>query len=311
MASILITGASGFVGENLARRLRAEGHELTLAFHSTPPRARGDRCLQFDLSRPGDFTRAAADLRADLVVHTAALIGPDLCERNPDLARAVNAEGTREVGRWAASRQARLIYFSTDLVYDGESPPYTEESPPGPLNVYAGTKLQGEEEVRSNCSDWVVLRLALSYGPVRGHRGEWTWSMRKDLAEGKNLTLFTDQIRTPAYAGDTVEAVCRFVRNRCRGTFNLGGSESISRYDFGLQFARVFGLPIGRLLPVSMAEIPSGAPRPRDCSLDTEKLRRETGLRTCNVREGLLRQLAEEQTALDALQPGAGAWRVP
>ena len=295
MTSVLITGASGFVGENLAHRFRREGCELALTHCSTAPRAAADRHFRVDLSRPGDFTRALGDFRADAVVHTAALINPDFCERNPEQAWAVNAGGAGEVSRWAESRGARMIYFSTDLVYDGEGGPNAEDDRPGPLNVYGKTKLQGEEEVRGNCSDWVVVRLALSYGPVRGHRGEWTAGMRKALAAGKNLTLYTDQIRTPAYVGDTVEAVCRFARSRCRGVFNLGGSESLSRYAFGLKFARVFGLPAERFLPIRMADLPTEAPRPRDCSLDTGKILKEIGLKTCDAEQGLRRQQEEEK----------------
>jgi dTDP-4-dehydrorhamnose reductase len=97
--------------------------------------------------------------------------------------------------------------------------------------------------------------------------------------------------------GDTVEAVSRFAQGRGRGLYHVGGSEPVSRYAFGLAFARIFGLPEERFLPVRMEDVTMAAPRPRDCSLDTGKIFREIGLKPCGVEEGLRRQQAEETAA--------------
>jgi len=293
--TILITGASGFVGENIAHRLRAAGDRLFLVSAQQRPRAAGERCFTADLAARGSFTRALGDLRVDAVVHTAAVTSPDACQRDPERARAVNVEGTREVAAWAQARGARMIYFSTDLVYDGRKAFVREDEPPAPANLYGRTKLAGEEAVRGACSDWVVLRLALSYGPARGARGDWTAAMRAALAEGKDLTLFTDQFRTPAYAGDTAEAVCRLTRGLGRGLYHMGGGERVSRYAFGLRFAEAYGIPRERIRPVRMADLPMDAPRAADCSLDTGKISRELGLSPCGVAEGLRRQRLEER----------------
>ena len=138
MKSVLITGASGFVGENLAHRF-AQDCNLSLAFGQQKPRARADKAFSVDLARRDNFSSTLADLTVDTVVHTAAMVSPDLCEREPQMAQAVNAEGTGEVARWAEARGARMIYFSTDLVFDGQKGWYKEEDAPGPMNVYGMT----------------------------------------------------------------------------------------------------------------------------------------------------------------------------
>lgn len=289
----LITGAAGFVGENLAHRFAGDT-ELALAYGRQRPRAASDKIFSVDLAVRGDFSRALGDLNPDTVIHTAAVTSPDLCEKNPRLAHAVNVDGTREIAQWAEARGARMIYFSTDLVFDGEKSWYREEDTPGPLNLYGKTKLEGEEEVLRICSRWVIVRMALSYGATRGAGGDWTLSMRRALAAGKTLHLYTDQFRTPAYIGDTAEAVFRLAGRNRNGIYHVGGAERISRYDFGRKFCHIFGLNPIRFVPVRMEEVRMDAPRAKDCSLDTEKIRRETGLVPCDVEQGLRRQKQEE-----------------
>lgn len=295
MRAVLVTGASGFLGENLTYGFLSRRLRVFLAYGTTEPRARAERAFQVDLCKRGDFSRVLGDLTVEVVVHTAAMVSPDACERSPEGARAVNVEGTREIAEWAEARGARMIYFSTDLVYDGNDSPYGEDDTPNPINVYGRTKLAGEEEVQRICSGWNILRLALSYGPTRGARGDWTWKMRQALREGKDLTLFTDQYRTPAYAGDTVEAVFRIIERDANGIYHLGGAERISRYEFGRRFARIFHLPADRIRAVQMSHARASASRGKDCALNTDKLRRHTGLHVCNVEEGLHRQRQEEE----------------
>ena len=295
MQSVLITGASGFVGENLAHRFK-EGCRLYLAYGLQTPRAKADEVFSVDLAVRNDFSRVLRDLQVDTVVHTAAIGSPGLCEEDPSMAHAVNVEGTQEVARWAEARGATMIYFSTDLVFDGKKGRYEEEDAPGPRNVYARTKLEAECEVARICTKWVIVRLALSYGPTRGARGDWTLAMRRTLEEGGTLRLFTDQYRSPAYVGDTAEAVFRLARAGKTGIYHMGGGERVNRYAFGQTFCRIFGLAEERFLRARMEELQMDAPAPPDCSLNTEKLTREIGLVTCGVEEGLRRQKMEEET---------------
>ena len=302
MQSVLITGASGFVGENLAHRFKEECN-LYLAYGLQGPRTKADEIFSVDLGLRDDFSRVLGDFNVDTVVHTAAIASPGLCEEDPSMAHAVNVEGTQEVARWAEARGAGMIYFSTDLVFDGKKGLYEEEDAPGPVNVYARTKLEAEGEVTRICTKWVIVRLALSYGPTRGARGDWTLAMRRTLEQSGTLRLFTDQYRSPAYVGDAAEAVFRLARAGKTGIYHLGGGERVNRYGFGQAFCRIFGLDEERFVPVRMKEVQMGAPAPPDCSLNTDKLARETGLVTCGVEQGLRHQKMEEE----ALAKGGGA----
>ncbi len=292
--SVLITGASGFVGEHLVRRFAA-CPKLYVACRSLKPRAPWAAAYQADLAVRGSLSRALADVEVDVVVHTAALSTPDACEADPGLARAVNVEGTEEVARWAQSRRARLIYFSTDQVFDGRKGAYDETDEPSPLNTYGRSKLEGELVVAKHVSDWVVIRLALSYGATLGGRGDWTWRLRQGLAEGRTFRLFTDQFRTPAYVEDVAEAVWRLARGQGSGLYHLGGAERLSRYAFGLRIARAFGLPSERLIPAKMEEVALPARLVRDGSLVSQRISDALGIRLCDVSEGLERQRRQEE----------------
>ena len=299
MHTVLITGASGFVGENLAHRFAREA-EVALAYGTQRPRAVTEKAFSVDLAVRDNFTRVLGDLAVDTVIHTAAMVSPDQCEKNPHMAQAVNVEGTREVAHWAEARNAAMVYFSTDLVFDGKKGAYNEGDAPAPLNVYGRTKLAGEEEVLRICTRSVVVRLALSYGTTRGARGDWTLSMRRALDAGKTLHLYTDQFRSPAYVGDTAEAVFRLARSGRNGIYHMGGGERVSRYDFARKFCRIFGLDEQRFVPVRMEETRMDAPRATDCSLDTEKISREIGLVPCGVEQGLRLQKLEEEALAEA-----------
>ncbi len=295
MPSVLITGASGFLGEHLAWRFERAGYTLYLTYSTQIPRSQAQGLYHIDLSKRGSLSSGLNDLASvDIVVHTAALADADRCEEDPLLARAINVEGTREVAQWAAYHGVRLIYVSTDLVYDGEKGMYTEDDVPRPINVYGSTKLQGEHIVRDLCASWAIIRLSLSYGPSKGKRGDWTRRMREDLAAGKDLYLFTDQYRTPVYVEDAAEAVLRLAETAATGIYHVGGSERVTRYEFGCTFARIFDLPMKKLHPIQMKDISAKAPRGRDCSLVTEKLSRELGICPCTVEQGLLRQKERE-----------------
>ncbi len=291
MSTILLTGATGFIGENIIHHLACH-HRIYAVSQGQKPVGPTDCCFTVDLADRGAFTKALGDLQVDIVIHAAAISKPDVCEKAPDRAYAVNVEGTKEVAQWTKARGARLIYFSTDLVFDGKKGYYREDDPTGPVNLYSQTKLEGEKWVQQIAANSVIVRLALSYGPTRGTRGDWTAEMRKRFEAGQTLHLFTDQYRTPAYAGDTAEAVLRLIQAKAKGTYHIGGGERLSRYEFGIKFAHIFGLPQERFVPAPMASVGMKMPQPADCSLNTDKLTRELGLNPVKIEDGLRQQLS-------------------
>ena len=250
-----ITGANGLIGSQI---VRATPREWT---------ARGLTRADFDLT---DFAavRAAFDReRPQLVIHCAAMSKTGACEANPELARLNNIEVTRVLCELAAD--IPLIFFSTDLVFDGTRGNYTESDAPNPLNVYARTKLDAERVVLANPRHTVV-RTSLNAGvTARGDAFNELW--RAVWQRGETLPLFTDEFRCPLAAEVTARAVWELAAAERPGLYHLAGAERLSRYEIGeLLVARCPQLR-PRLERDSVKNF-TGPRRSPDCSVDISKI---------------------------------------
>jgi len=298
MRRILITGASGFLGWNLARALRA-GNEVWGTYHEHSIRLEGCRLEKVDVCSEHDIKTLMEMASPEVVLHAAALIDVDLCEKEREKASRVNTVGTQRMARLAAETGSRLICFSTDMVFDGEKGMYTEEDAPRPINRYGETKLAGERLALGAFPDAVVARLALMYGRVEGGYGSFLAWMLQRLKAGESVPLFVDQFRTPLYVGDVCLAIKRMIEDlHVKGIYHFAGPERVSRYEFGIQLAEMYDFPKRLLRPVRMCDLERLMPRPRDTSLDNRKAEREIGMTFKGIREGLR---AMEESAVNSV----------
>ncbi|HOE27950.1 MAG TPA: SDR family oxidoreductase [bacterium] len=287
MQRILITGASGFLGWNLARSLSGTC-ELWGTFASHPVDIPGCLMERLDLEGAGDLTALVRRVRPAAVLHAAALVDVDLCEREPARARRLNVEAVGRIAEAAAEIGARLVYFSSDMVFDGTKGMYTEEDEPSPISVYGETKLEGERLALRTASSNVVARLSLMYGAGPAPHSSFLGWMRGRLEKGETVNLFTDQYRTPLYVRDACRAIGRILaRPEARGVYHLAGPERMNRYELGRLAAAVFGFPERLLNPVRMDEMQGLMPRPKDNSMDNRKAARELGMQFTKAADGL------------------------
>lgn len=300
MARLLITGASGFLGWNLARSLRA-GHEIRGTFYRNPVPIEGCAMDRADLSSGEGLAEVVEAFAPDAIIHAAALIDIDLCEREREMARAVNEEGTRGVARIAAEAGARMIYFSTDMVFDGERGMYGEEDEPRPINYYGETKLAGEKWVFEYCPAAVVMRVSLIYGRGNGVHESFLGRMLKRLERGETFPVFTDQCRTPTFVKDICAAVgIALEDDDIGGLYHVSGPENLSRHEMGKEIVRVFGFPEDLIRPLKMADLEGFMPRPRDISLDNGKAAGAFGLGFTGFGAGL--EAVKEEYGKDELR---------
>jgi len=287
MKRILVTGVSGFLGRHVALRLR-DRHRVVGTYREHAVTLDGCVTRPLDIADRDGVATLCREFQPEVVVHTIALSDVDRCERDPDVADRVNVEGTAHVAQAAVEVGARLIYISTDQVYDGANGEYNEADTPRPLMVYGRTKLEGERRAAASGSDVVILRLALMYGwgtPTRATFIDW---MLARLHTGQEVPLFIDQYRTPLYVVQGAEVIGRLIETPgIRGVFNLGGGERLDRYAFGVKVCEVFDLPKRYLKPIEMAAVGSTTPRPPDCSLNSAKISSLLHCRPLTVEEGL------------------------
>lgn len=266
---LLVTGASGFLGWTLAR-LAAREHRVFGAFHAHPVEIPGVTTTCLDLCDYAALKEAFSAIKPDAIIHTAALGAPNACQEDPGLARRINVEASLNLAGLAADHGVAFAFTSTDLVFDGLHPPYTEDSPVSPVSRYAETKVLAEEGILARHPQAGVFRLPLMFGPPSPWSQNFAQSFLRDLRAGKELKLFTDEKRTPVSSLAAATGLLRFT-GRHAGRLHLGGRESVSRYDLGRRMAEVLSIAHARLTPIRQRDLPMAAPRPPDVSLDSAR----------------------------------------
>jgi dTDP-4-dehydrorhamnose reductase len=267
----LVTGATGQLGAYLVRELVGRGVAVTAWGHSRPAPVFGVTARPVDLTDPGGLAAAFAEARPGVVLHAAAVSAVGDCARDPERAEAVNGGGTAALGALCERVGIRLVYVSTDLVFDGERPPYSESSPVNPLSVYGRSKATGERAVLSNPRN-VVARVSLLFGPSRNGRPNFFDSQVAALREGRPLRLFHDEWRTPLGLATAARALAEIATSDVAGLLHVGGPERMSRVEMGHRLAAHLGINRPLTEPISRRSVP-GEPRPRDTSLDSSRWR--------------------------------------
>jgi S-adenosylmethionine synthetase len=266
MQTCLVTGASGFLGAEMARRLAAE-------YRVVPAGGRRSvgACRPVDLRDPGAIRSLLAEFQPDVVVHCAAYRDPDFCEEHPDDARRLNRESAREfVERLPPA--TRLVFISTDYVFDGRNPPYHEDSPRNPVSLYGQLKADAEDLVLRR-EGGLILRMPVLVGPaLAGGPPGFLELMARDLQHRKPGAVDDILLRFPTAIADVAEAAAFLLRRGLQGIFHVSGARGGTRYAWTVELAQILGLPADHLHPTGTV-VPRKAARPRNSALSTNRLR--------------------------------------
>ncbi len=216
------------------------------------------------------------DISPDAVIHAAAFTLVDQCEEEPELAWEVNVVGTANVAVACKSLGCRLVYLSTDYVFDGKSvEPYREEDPVSPLGVYGNTKWKGELAVLEEGPDnSLIVRTAWVYG--HGGRNFVDAILEKGNL-GEPLKVVTDQKGSPTFSDDLADALNALLSIQANGTVHVTGHGACTWYEFAKEVLSTSGLEVGLLEETTSATLGRRAPRPSYSVLDDEVFRSLTG----------------------------------
>jgi len=231
---------------------------------------------EVDIQKEDESITKIEKLRPEIVIHIAAYTDVDGCELNRGKAFAVNAEGTRHVALAASKCHAKMVYLSTDYVFDGEKKePYLENDPPHPLNVYGDSKLKGEQYVQEWVKDSLIIRTQWLYGPFGKN---FVDSILRQAREKDALSIVNDQIGSPTYTADLAKAISALIQFDARGIFHVANSDLCTWYTFGRAILKLSGVNRVRVVPISSKELARPAARPSYSVLNCKKLEKETGL---------------------------------
>jgi dTDP-4-dehydrorhamnose reductase len=268
---ILVTGASGLLGLNLALEAAAKGHSVTGVTNRNRLKTREFECLTADLLEPGTLENLLEHTQPDWVIHCAALANVDACEERPELAQRLNSEIPGKLARLVARGGARLVHISTDAVFDGQRGGYREGDAPNPLSTYARTKLTGEYQVAAANPQAIIARVNLFGWSVSGQRSLAEFFVNHLQAE-EPVNGFTDVFFCPLLVNDIAHLLLRMLALELSGLFHVVSSECLSKYDFGMHLARRFGLDASLIRPTSVTQGGLKAARSPNLTLDTHKL---------------------------------------
>ncbi|MFA5358755.1 MAG: dTDP-4-dehydrorhamnose reductase [Patescibacteria group bacterium] len=273
-SKILITGGSGMLGSSLFFTWQ-EKADIYLLSRELPAYDQ-EKSVSVDLTDGQKTLEAVKKISPDIIVHTAAMTNVDYCEDNPEQARAVNVMATENIALATKEIGAKLVYISTDFVFDGKKGNYTEEDVPNPLSVYAKTKWEGEEVVRNILTDWLIIRTTI-YGWNILQKSCFPEAVINALSQGKEFTPFEDQYSTPVFTETLADVLWQLLEKNKIGIYNVTCNEILSKYQWAQMVADEFGLDQSSLRPVPFALAILRAPRPVNASLNNAKLLSELG----------------------------------
>jgi dTDP-4-dehydrorhamnose reductase len=259
---ILLTGAGGQLGGYLLRELQGSA-DAVIAWA-------GSRAV--DLRNKDAVVAALREARPDAVIHAAAVSSVARCHADPQTAHAVNVGGTDLLARLADEARARLVFVSTDLVFDGENAPYAEDDRPSRLSVYGRTKADAEAAVLARPRT-VVARVSLLFGPSLVGRPSFFDEKVAALRDRRPCPLFADEWRTPLSLRTAARALVALARSDYEGVLHVGGPERLSRLEMGRRLAAFLGVDAVALVETTRAAAAVPGPRPRDTSLDSSRWR--------------------------------------
>jgi len=272
---VFVFGASGLVGSAIVRtcvRRRLETFALVGSRSSGVDGTVSERPI--DVTDRETVERLILEEWPDVVINAAAISNPAGVDRDPGLAEKVNVAFPRQLAMLTRHIGAKLVHFSTDMVFDGKEGGYRSTATPAPTTLYGQMKLLAEKEVlRFNDERPIVLRITLVNGnSVTGQRSVHE-KLLSAVADGKTPKLFTDEMRQPCSAANVAEAVAELCeRNDLFGIFHWAGSDPVSRYDLGCRILRRFGLSESRVEGVALKDDPENADRPADLTLELAPL---------------------------------------
>lgn len=290
---LLIAGANGMLGQKLLHTFRGDYDILATGIEDHAfVQGAFFKYISADLTQRAEVQNLVRSFEPTCLLNAAAYTNVDGSETDRENCWKVNVTAVEYLATAAKNVGAKLVHVSTDYIFDGNDGPYSEESRPNPLGYYGKSKLAGENAVIASGVDYAICRTMVLYGTGIGLRPNFATWLVDMLSQGKPVNIVDDQLGHPTISDDLAGAMRAVVESKKSGVFHATGADYVSRYDFALKLAQVFGLDASLIKRAKTADLNQKAPRPMESEFILDKLRRETGYQPMNLETslGLLRQ---------------------
>jgi dTDP-4-dehydrorhamnose reductase len=261
----MIVGADGLLGQALSQRLEQLFPHTVSATEA-----------ELDITDRWRVEAEVQRLQPTVLINCAAMADVDGCERDPALARRVNAEGPSHLAQVCRGAGIRLVHFSTDYVFDGDKgSEYVESDPPNPVNEYGRSKLLGEMAVLETLVHVVVLRISFLFGPGRATLIDKLAARAR--ANRDPMPIVDGWVTKPTHVGEIVRAVEQVLAADVSGVWHLAGRPAVSRFEFAREVLRLIGDDPGRVTRLAAEALNLPARRPAATPLDTTRFEARFG----------------------------------
>lgn len=255
---VVVTGAKGQLGQDVVLELARQNHEAIGA----------DR-EQLDVTNEASVQAFISDVRPDVILHCAAYTNVDGAEENEDAAYQVNALGTENLAKAAKQVGAKMLYVSTDYVFDGTATePYEVDEPTKPLGAYGRTKLAGEELLQKNLEQFFIVRTAWVFGV---HGNNFVKTMLRLGKERGEVGVVHDQVGSPTYTVDLARFMVELMETQEYGIYHATNSGVCSWYEFAVEIFKQASLNV-IVNPLTTEQFPRPAARPKYSVLSKKKI---------------------------------------
>lgn len=255
---VLVTGVKGQLGHDVVQELEKRGHQAV-----------GVDIEEMDITDEASVKRVITGADVEAVIHCAAYTAVDAAEDQMELCQRVNAEGTEHIARVCKELGLKMMYISTDYVFDGQGErPWEPDDERHPLNVYGQTKYEGELAVEKNLENYFIVRIAWVFG-VNGKN-----FIKTMLNLGKThdrLTVVNDQVGSPTYTYDLARLLVDMIETERYGRYHATNEGECSWYEFACEIFKQAGMAV-EVVPVPSSEYPSKAVRPTNSRMSKDKL---------------------------------------
>ena len=286
MKKVYVTGISGLLGYAIATNL-IRNHQVC-GVDIIKMEIPGCDIEYFDLTDSEMLERSIINQKPDIVIHTAAAVNVDACETDKEYANSLNSKLTENISFICKKYGIKLIYISTDAVFDGKKIGlYTEDDVPNPINYYGLTKLQGEDFVKQ-VDNSLILRTNIYGVNIQKKKsfGEWIVS---SLQENQELNMFTDIMFSPILVNELAEIIDICICNDIEGLYHACGTGSISKYEFGMLVKEIFGINTGKIHKTTSDTMEFIAKRSKNMGMSNKKLRERLNINISTPEESIRR----------------------
>ena len=277
---VLVTGANGLLGRHLVKKLVAKGHDViaTAKGESKNNSLSGGnfKFLSLDITDGAAVDKLMNEVRPDVLMHAAAMTQVDECELNKIDCWNTNVTATRFLIDSAKETKTRIIFISTDFVFDGLHGPYKEEDEPNPVNYYGSSKLAAEKAVMQSGLDWAIIRTVLVVGNTQdGQRQNILTWVKEKLEKGETIKVVDDQVRTPTYVEDLADGVMLVLEKGSKGIFHIAGKDTLTPYQIATQTAEFLKLNSKLIERSDASNFTQAALRPPTTGFKIDKAKKE------------------------------------